>query len=132
MFFVSSDVFFFLCCLSSVQFNVRVHHTPDTSVVIQPMDQSDVKPPYKMGPRLLPSRLKPKGRCFQETTPKQAVSLDPESCCSAICTDNVSLAPLASVQQHAASRSDQSGGLLRQCGEFMGTKQVLSVPQTTK
>nr|XP_040038216.1 latent-transforming growth factor beta-binding protein 3 isoform X2 [Gasterosteus aculeatus aculeatus] len=76
---------------SEVQFNVRVHHTPDTSVVIQPMDQSDVKPPYKMGPRLLPSRLKPKGRCFQETTPKQACNSTPlpvltnqEDCCGSV------------------------------------------------
>lgn len=58
----------------SVQLNVRVHHTPDTSVVIQALDQSDVKPPHKTGPRPIPSRHKPKGRCFQETTPKQAVS----------------------------------------------------------
>lgn len=58
----------------SVQINVRVHHAPDTSVVIHPIDQSDVKLPHKTGPRLFPSRHKPKGRCFQETTPKQAVS----------------------------------------------------------
>lgn len=61
--------------LFSVQINVRVHHTPDTSVVIQPLDQSDVKPPHKTGTRPIPPRHKPKGRCFQETTPKQAVSL---------------------------------------------------------
>lgn len=61
-------------CLFSVQFNVRVHHPPDTSVVIHPLDQSDIKLPQKNGPQLFPSRHKPKGRCFQETTPKQAVS----------------------------------------------------------
>lgn len=61
--------------LFSVQINVRVHHTPDTSVVIQPLDQSDVKPPHKTGTRPILTRHKPKGRCFQETTPKQAVSL---------------------------------------------------------
>lgn len=63
-----------LLCLFSVQFNVRVHHPPDTSVVIRPFDQSDIKLPHKSGPRLFPPRHKPKGRCFQETTPKQAVS----------------------------------------------------------
>lgn len=62
--------------LFSVQINLRVHHTPDTSVVIQPLDQSEVKTPHKAGPRQIPSRHKPKGRCFQETTPKQAVSVD--------------------------------------------------------
>lgn len=36
------------------------------------------------------------------------------------------------MQQHPASCSDQSGGLLWECGEFMGTKQMLSVPQITK
>lgn len=47
-------------------------------------------------------------------------------------TDDASLSRPALVQQHPASCSDQSGGLLRQCGEFMGAKQMLSVPQTTK
>ena len=60
----------------SVQINLRVHHTPDTHVVIQPLDPSDIKPPHKTGQRPIPSRHKPKGRCFQETTPKQAVSAD--------------------------------------------------------
>jgi len=58
----------------SVQFKVRVHHTPDTSVVIHPLEQSDIKIPQKMMTRLMMQRYKPKGRCFQETTPKQAVS----------------------------------------------------------
>ncbi|XP_032389950.1 latent-transforming growth factor beta-binding protein 3 isoform X1 [Etheostoma spectabile] len=77
--------------MSEVQFNVRVHHTPDTSVVIQPIDQSDVKPPHKTGPRPIPSRHKPKGRCFQETTPKQACNSTPlpvltnqEDCCGTV------------------------------------------------
>uniref|UniRef100_A0A665U336 Latent-transforming growth factor beta-binding protein 3 n=1 Tax=Echeneis naucrates TaxID=173247 RepID=A0A665U336_ECHNA len=76
---------------SEVQINVRVHHTPDTSVVIQPLDQSDVKPPHKTGLRLIPSRHKPKGRCFQETTPKQACNSTPlpvltnqEDCCGSV------------------------------------------------
>uniref|UniRef100_A0A8C9ZD29 Latent-transforming growth factor beta-binding protein 3 n=1 Tax=Sander lucioperca TaxID=283035 RepID=A0A8C9ZD29_SANLU len=76
---------------SEVQFNVRVHHTPDTSVVIQPLDQSDVKPPHKTGPRPIPARHKPKGRCFQETTPKQACNSTPlpvltnqEDCCGSV------------------------------------------------
>ncbi|TSP36062.1 Latent-transforming growth factor beta-binding protein 3 [Bagarius yarrelli] len=56
---------------SEVQFNVRVHHSPDTSVVIQPFDQSEAKLP-KGVPRLPPQTQKPRGRCFQETTPKQA------------------------------------------------------------
>uniref|UniRef100_A0A672Z6W8 Latent transforming growth factor beta binding protein 3 n=1 Tax=Sphaeramia orbicularis TaxID=375764 RepID=A0A672Z6W8_9TELE len=71
--------------------NVRVHHTPDTSVVIQPIDQTDVKPPHKTGPRLIPPRHKPKGRCFQETTPKQACNSTPlpvltnqEDCCGSV------------------------------------------------
>lgn len=74
-----------------VQFNVRVHHPPDTSVVIRPFDQSDIKLPHKSGPRLFPSRHKPKGRCFQETTPKQACSSTPlpvltnqEDCCGSV------------------------------------------------
>lgn len=66
--------------LFSVHFNVRVHHTSDTSVVIQPIEQTEVKPPLKIGQRQILSRHKPKGRCFQETTPKQAVSL--VTCCS--------------------------------------------------
>ncbi|XP_010771108.1 latent-transforming growth factor beta-binding protein 3-like, partial [Notothenia coriiceps] len=76
---------------SEVQLNVRVHHTPDTSVVIQALDQSDVKPPHKTGPRPIPSRHKPKGRCFQETTPKQACNSTPlpvltnqEDCCGSV------------------------------------------------
>nr|XP_019941030.1 PREDICTED: latent-transforming growth factor beta-binding protein 3 [Paralichthys olivaceus] len=76
---------------SEVQINVRVHHTPDTSVVIQPLDQSDIKPPHKTGPRPLPPRHKPKGRCFQETTPKQACNSTPlpvltnqEDCCGSV------------------------------------------------
>ncbi|XP_034462656.1 latent-transforming growth factor beta-binding protein 3 isoform X2 [Hippoglossus hippoglossus] len=76
---------------SEVQINVRVHHTPDTSVVIQPLDQSDVKLPHKTVPRLLPQRHKPKGRCFQETTPKQACNSTPlpvltnqEDCCGSV------------------------------------------------
>uniref|UniRef100_A0A7N8XQY2 Latent transforming growth factor beta binding protein 3 n=1 Tax=Mastacembelus armatus TaxID=205130 RepID=A0A7N8XQY2_9TELE len=75
---------------SEVQINVRVHHSPDTSVVIQPLDQSD-KPPHKTGPRPVPARHKPKGRCFQETTPKQACNSTPlpvltnqEDCCGSV------------------------------------------------
>ncbi|KAM9728535.1 latent-transforming growth factor beta-binding protein 3 isoform 2-T2 [Menidia menidia] len=74
---------------SEVQINVRVHHTPDTSVVIQSVDQSDTKPPHKLGPRLI--HHKPKGRCFQETTPKQACNSTPlpvltnqEECCGSV------------------------------------------------
>lgn len=76
---------------SEVQINVRVHHTPGTSVVIQPLDQSETKAPAKTGPRVLPPRLKPKGRCFQETTPKQACNSTPlpvltnqEDCCGTV------------------------------------------------
>ncbi|XP_061595317.1 latent-transforming growth factor beta-binding protein 3-like isoform X2 [Cololabis saira] len=76
---------------SEVQINVRVHHTPDTSVVIQSHDQSDVKPPHKTGQRFIPPRHKPKGRCFQETTPKQACNSTPlpvltnqEDCCGSV------------------------------------------------
>uniref|UniRef100_A0A8C4DE92 Latent transforming growth factor beta binding protein 3 n=1 Tax=Dicentrarchus labrax TaxID=13489 RepID=A0A8C4DE92_DICLA len=76
---------------SEVQINLRVHHMPDTSVVIQPLDQSDVKTPHKTGPRLIPTRHKPKGRCFQETTPKQACNSTPlpvltnqEDCCGSV------------------------------------------------
>ncbi|KAL4659691.1 latent-transforming growth factor beta-binding protein 3-like isoform X6 [Arapaima gigas] len=58
-----------------VQFNVRVHHTADTSVVIHPLDQTDTKPLQKTTLRLVPQTHKPRGRCFQETTPKQAVSV---------------------------------------------------------
>lgn len=58
-----------------MQVNVRVLHTPDTSVVIHPLDQSENKPHSpKTVTRLPPQTHKPKGRCFQETTPKQAVS----------------------------------------------------------
>ncbi|TNM84955.1 hypothetical protein fugu_009133 [Takifugu bimaculatus] len=76
---------------SEVQINVRVHHHPDTSVFFHPLDQSDVKLPHKTGPRLFPSRHKPKGRCFQETTPKQACTSTPlpvltnqEDCCGSV------------------------------------------------
>uniref|UniRef100_UPI0037E84A33 latent-transforming growth factor beta-binding protein 3 isoform X5 n=1 Tax=Semicossyphus pulcher TaxID=241346 RepID=UPI0037E84A33 len=76
---------------SEVQVNLRVHHTPDTSVVIQPLDPSDVKPPLKTGPRPIPTGHKPKGRCFQETTPKQACNSTPlpvltnqEDCCGSV------------------------------------------------
>ncbi|KAG9351996.1 hypothetical protein JZ751_023247 [Albula glossodonta] len=60
---------------SEVQVKVRVHHPPDTSVVIHPVDQSgsDTKPSPK--PRLVLQTHKPRGRCFQETTPKQDVSM---------------------------------------------------------
>lgn len=57
--------------LFSVQINVRVPHTP-----IEPLH---IKPPLKTVQRPIPVRHKPKGRCFQETTPKQAVS--PGTCC---------------------------------------------------
>ncbi|TNN27109.1 Latent-transforming growth factor beta-binding protein 3 [Liparis tanakae] len=76
---------------SEVQFNVRVHHAPDTSVVIQPLDQSDAKPPPPHKPRQFTVRHKPKGRCFQETTPKQACNSTPlpvltnqEDCCGSV------------------------------------------------
>uniref|UniRef100_A0A8C9TRW5 Latent transforming growth factor beta binding protein 3 n=1 Tax=Scleropages formosus TaxID=113540 RepID=A0A8C9TRW5_SCLFO len=71
--------------------NVRVHHDPDTSVVIHPFDQSEAKPVLKPGPRPLPQTQKPRGRCFQETTPKQACSSNPlpgltnqEDCCGSV------------------------------------------------
>uniref|UniRef100_A0AAZ3SBY0 Latent-transforming growth factor beta-binding protein 3 n=1 Tax=Oncorhynchus tshawytscha TaxID=74940 RepID=A0AAZ3SBY0_ONCTS len=77
--------------LFSVQFNVRVHHTHDTSVVIRPLDQSNSKPPHKTVTRLTPQTQKPRGRCFQETTPKQACSSTPlpvltnqEDCCGSV------------------------------------------------
>uniref|UniRef100_A0A672GM54 Latent transforming growth factor beta binding protein 3 n=1 Tax=Salarias fasciatus TaxID=181472 RepID=A0A672GM54_SALFA len=76
---------------SDAQFEVRVHHTPDTSVVIQPLDSSDMKPPRKIGQRPVPPSHKPKGRCFQETTPKQACNSTPlpvltnqEDCCGSV------------------------------------------------
>nr|XP_049597987.1 latent-transforming growth factor beta-binding protein 3 isoform X4 [Syngnathus scovelli] len=76
---------------SEVQINVRVHHAPDTSVVIQPVDQADGKTPQKTGPRPPSTRHKPKGRCFQETTPKQACNSTPlpvltnqEDCCGSV------------------------------------------------
>ncbi|XP_030294160.1 latent-transforming growth factor beta-binding protein 3 isoform X1 [Sparus aurata] len=76
---------------SEVQINLRVHHTPDTHVVIQPLDPLDIKPPHKTGQRPIPSRHKPKGRCFQETTPKQACNSTPlpvltnqEDCCGTV------------------------------------------------
>uniref|UniRef100_A0A671YJU9 Latent transforming growth factor beta binding protein 3 n=1 Tax=Sparus aurata TaxID=8175 RepID=A0A671YJU9_SPAAU len=77
--------------LLAVQINLRVHHTPDTHVVIQPLDPLDIKPPHKTGQRPIPSRHKPKGRCFQETTPKQACNSTPlpvltnqEDCCGTV------------------------------------------------
>lgn len=77
---------------SEVQVNVRVVHTPDTSVVIHPLDQSENKPhSTKTVARLPPHTHKPKGRCFQETTPKQACSSNPlpgltnqEDCCGSV------------------------------------------------
>ncbi|XP_018937077.2 latent-transforming growth factor beta-binding protein 3-like isoform X2 [Cyprinus carpio] len=77
---------------SEVQVNVRVVHTPDTSVVIHPHDQSENKPhSAKTVTRLPPQTHKPKGRCFQETTPKQACSSNPlpgltnqEDCCGSV------------------------------------------------
>ncbi|KAI7812482.1 latent-transforming growth factor beta-binding protein 3 isoform X1 [Triplophysa rosa] len=77
---------------SEVQVNVRVLHTPDTSVVIHPLDQSENKPHSpKTVTRLSPQPHKPKGRCFQETTPKQACSSNPlpgltnqEDCCGSV------------------------------------------------
>ncbi|KAK3527535.1 hypothetical protein QTP86_026660 [Hemibagrus guttatus] len=73
-----------------VQFNVRVHHSPDTSVVIQPFDQSEAKL-SKGVPRLPSQTQKPRGRCFQETTPKQACNSNPlpgltnqEDCCGSV------------------------------------------------
>uniref|UniRef100_A0A671KVN6 Latent-transforming growth factor beta-binding protein 3-like n=1 Tax=Sinocyclocheilus anshuiensis TaxID=1608454 RepID=A0A671KVN6_9TELE len=77
----------------SVQVSVNVHvHTPDTSVVIHPLDQSENKPhSAKTVTRLPPQTHKPKGRCFQETTPKQACSSNPlpgltnqEDCCGSV------------------------------------------------
>ncbi|KAI5089551.1 latent-transforming growth factor beta-binding protein 3 precursor [Silurus meridionalis] len=75
---------------SEVQFNVRVHHSPDTSVVIQSFDHSEAKLP-KGVTRLPPLTQKPRGRCFQETTPKQACSSNPlpgltnqEDCCGSV------------------------------------------------
>ncbi|KAK2816610.1 hypothetical protein Q7C36_022881 [Tachysurus vachellii] len=47
---------------SEVQFNVRVHHSPDTSVVIQPFDQSEAK---------LPKEIKLPEVPVQVTTPMQ-------------------------------------------------------------
>uniref|UniRef100_A0A8C7UU45 Latent transforming growth factor beta binding protein 3 n=1 Tax=Oncorhynchus mykiss TaxID=8022 RepID=A0A8C7UU45_ONCMY len=84
-----------------VQFNVRVHHTHDTSVVIRPLDQFNSKPPHKTVTRLTPQTQKPRGRCFQETTPKQACSSTPlpvltnqEDCCgSPILTFSFTLSP---------------------------------------
>uniref|UniRef100_A0A673N5P8 Latent-transforming growth factor beta-binding protein 3-like n=1 Tax=Sinocyclocheilus rhinocerous TaxID=307959 RepID=A0A673N5P8_9TELE len=75
-----------------LQVNVRVLHTPDTSVVIHPLDQSENKPhSTKTVTRLPPQTHKPKGRCFQETTPKQACSSNPlpgltnqEDCCGSV------------------------------------------------
>ncbi|XP_072302375.1 latent-transforming growth factor beta-binding protein 3 [Eucyclogobius newberryi] len=75
---------------SEVQINLRVHHTPGTSVVIQPLDQAETKTPVKTSSRV-PLRHKPKGRCFQETTPKQACNSTPlpvltnqEDCCGTV------------------------------------------------
>ncbi|XP_051541474.1 latent-transforming growth factor beta-binding protein 3-like isoform X1 [Myxocyprinus asiaticus] len=77
---------------SEVQFNVRVLHAPDTSVVIHPFDQSENKPHNtKTVTRFPPQTHKPKGRCFQETTPKQTCSSNPlpgltnqEDCCGSV------------------------------------------------
>ncbi|KAL0994072.1 hypothetical protein UPYG_G00117430 [Umbra pygmaea] len=76
---------------SEVQFNVRVHHAHDTSVVIHTHDPSDSKPPHKPVTRLTPQTQKPRGRCFQETTPKQACSsthlpvlTNQEDCCGSV------------------------------------------------
>ncbi|XP_056140139.1 latent-transforming growth factor beta-binding protein 3 isoform X3 [Lampris incognitus] len=76
---------------SEVQINLRVHHTPDTSVIIHPLEQSDAKPPHKAMARVAQQRHKPKGRCFQETTPKQACNSTPlpvltnqEDCCGSV------------------------------------------------
>nr|XP_043898568.1 latent-transforming growth factor beta-binding protein 3 isoform X2 [Solea senegalensis] len=76
---------------SEVQINVHFHRTSDTSLVLHSLDPSEVKPPHKTGPRLIPSRHKPKGRCFQETTPKQACNSTPlpvltnqEDCCGSV------------------------------------------------
>ncbi|KAM9332077.1 latent-transforming growth factor beta-binding protein 3 isoform 2-T2 [Pholidichthys leucotaenia] len=76
---------------AEVPINVRVHHPPDTTVVIHRQDQSDIKIPLKTGPRLTTLRRKPKGRCFQETTPKQACNSTPlpvltnqEDCCGSV------------------------------------------------
>lgn len=116
-------------CLFSVQINVRVHHHPDTSVFFHPLDQSDVKLPHKTGPRPFPPRHKPKGRCFQETTPKQAVSRNTRIQVRRERKNTTSVLYFpALVYQHAAARPDQPGGLLRQRGELMGAEQMLSVP----
>ncbi|XP_064182140.1 latent-transforming growth factor beta-binding protein 3-like isoform X3 [Anguilla rostrata] len=76
---------------NGVQYKVRVHHDPDTSVVIHPMEQAEAKPPQKTPSRVPPQTHKPRGRCFQETTPKQACSSTPlpgltnqEDCCGSI------------------------------------------------
>ncbi|CAL8399556.1 unnamed protein product [Boreogadus saida] len=76
---------------SEVQINVRVHHNTDTSVVIHPLDPSDITIPSKTVTRMMTQRHKPKGRCFQETTPKQACNSTPlpvltnqEDCCGSV------------------------------------------------
>ncbi|XP_029029787.1 latent-transforming growth factor beta-binding protein 3 isoform X2 [Betta splendens] len=68
---------------SEVQINVRVPHAS--------VEHSHVKPPHKTAQRPAPSRHKPKGRCFQETTPKQACNSTPlpvltnqEDCCGSV------------------------------------------------
>ncbi|XP_031427916.1 latent-transforming growth factor beta-binding protein 3 isoform X1 [Clupea harengus] len=75
---------------SEVQVKVSVHHPTDTSVIIQPLEQPDGKPP-KTVTRLPSPTHKPRGRCFQETTPKQACSSNPlpvltnqEDCCGSV------------------------------------------------
>ncbi|XP_062844572.1 latent-transforming growth factor beta-binding protein 3 isoform X2 [Trichomycterus rosablanca] len=75
---------------SEVKVNLRVHHASDTSVVIQPLDQSEDKF-SKVVTRHPPQMHKPRGRCFQETTPKQACSSNPlpgltnqEDCCGSV------------------------------------------------
>ncbi|XP_069036378.1 latent-transforming growth factor beta-binding protein 3 isoform X4 [Lepisosteus oculatus] len=76
---------------SEVQVKVRVHHPPDASVVIQPFEQPESKASHKPPARLPPQTHKPRGRCFQETTPKQACSSNPlpgltnqEDCCGSV------------------------------------------------
>lgn len=73
----------------SSEVHVRVHHPTDTSVIIQTIDQPDAKPPKTV--TRLPPTHKSRGRCFQETTPKQACSSNPlpvltsqEDCCGSV------------------------------------------------
>ncbi|KAK1150938.1 latent-transforming growth factor beta-binding protein 3-like isoform X1 [Acipenser oxyrinchus oxyrinchus] len=81
--------------------NVRVHHSPETSVQIYRIDEAEGgqgknpqpsnKPLPRGQPRLSPQTQKPRGRCFQETVPKQACSSNPlpgltnqEDCCGSV------------------------------------------------